>query len=31
VRAFTVAEPGSLALAMLAGLSVAGIRQRRRG
>lgn len=31
VRAFTVAEPGSLALASLAGLGVAGMRRRRRG
>ncbi|RZI92014.1 MAG: PEP-CTERM sorting domain-containing protein, partial [Rubrivivax sp.] len=29
VRAFTVPEPGSLALALLAGLGVAGIRRRR--
>lgn len=31
VRAFTLPEPGSLALASLAGLGVAGIRRRRRG
>jgi MYXO-CTERM domain-containing protein len=31
VRAFTVSEPGSLALASLAGLGVAGVRRRRRG
>lgn len=31
VRAFTVPEPGSLALASLAGLSVAALRRRRRG
>jgi hypothetical protein len=30
VRGFTVSEPGSLALAMLAGLGVAGMRRRRR-
>ena len=31
VRAFTIPEPGSLALASLAGLGVAGVRRRRRG
>lgn len=31
VRGFTVSEPGSLALASLAGLGVAGVRRRRRG
>lgn len=31
VRAFTIPEPGSLALASLAGLGAAGIRRRRRG
>jgi hypothetical protein len=31
VRAFTLPEPGSLALASLAGLGVAGLRRRRRG
>ncbi|MEO6278885.1 MAG: hypothetical protein ABIP59_13795 [Roseateles sp.] len=31
VRAFTVAEPGSLALASLAALGVAGVRRRRKG
>jgi len=31
VRAFTVSEPGSLVLASLAGLGIAGVRRRRRG
>ena len=31
VRAFTIPEPGSLALASLAGLCAAGLRRRRRG